>query len=121
MTCHQMLCHLTDSFRAVIGERQISRSRRPIPLPVLKWLVLRAPMKWPHNIQTRPEVSQDAGGTPPVEFDRDRRALLDAMERFWTAPQAQRGMHPALGSLNREEWMRWGYLHVDHHLRQFGA
>ena len=121
MSAHQMLCHLTDSFRAVIGEREISRSRRPLPRAVLKWLVLRAPMKWPHNIRTRPEVAQDAGGTPPVEFDRDRQMLLDVMDRFCDTPDDQRGWHPALGLLSHEEWMRWGYLHVDHHLRQFGA
>jgi len=23
--------------------------------------------------------------------------------------------------MNEREWMRWGYLHADHHLRQFGA
>ncbi len=120
MSAHQMLCHLTDSFKGVIGEREISRSRHPIPLPVLKWLVLRAPMKWPHNVKTRPEVAQDGGGTPPADFERDRRALLEVMDRFCSAPDSKRGPHPIMGHLSREEWMRWGYLHVDHHLRQFG-
>jgi hypothetical protein len=121
MSAHQMLCHLTDSFKAVIGEREISRSRHPIPLPILRWFVLRAPVKWPHNLKTRPEVAQEAGGTPPDDFERDRRELLEVIDRFCSAPAAKRCAHPALGHLRREEWMRWGYLHVDHHLRQFGV
>jgi hypothetical protein len=29
--------------------------------------------------------------------------------------------HPLLGTMSNAAWLRWGYLHVDHHLRQFGA
>jgi hypothetical protein len=29
--------------------------------------------------------------------------------------------HPFLGKLSRAEWLRWAYLHMDHHLRQFGV
>jgi hypothetical protein len=28
--------------------------------------------------------------------------------------------HPMFGAMTTLEWMRWGYLHTDHHLRQFG-
>jgi hypothetical protein len=29
--------------------------------------------------------------------------------------------HPIFGRMSRAAWLRWGYLHADHHLRQFGA
>jgi hypothetical protein len=29
--------------------------------------------------------------------------------------------HPIFGELTEREWMRWGYLHTDHHFRQFGV
>jgi hypothetical protein len=29
--------------------------------------------------------------------------------------------HPVFGPLNVAAWLRWGHLHVDHHLRQFGV
>jgi hypothetical protein len=28
--------------------------------------------------------------------------------------------HSIFGSMTNQDWMRWGYLHADHHLRQFG-
>jgi len=126
MTAHQMLCHLTDSYRSVIGERKVSPAKRTlalrlIPRPILMWIVLDAPMNWPHNVPTRPENEQGAGGTPPVEFESDRRELLAAMERFCSAADSDRGAHPMMGVLTLEEWMKWGYLHADHHLRQFGV
>jgi len=46
----------------------------------------------------------------------------EVLERF-TAPA--KGIefhpHPIFGDMSEAEWMRWGYLHCDHHLRQFGA
>jgi hypothetical protein len=90
MSAHQMICHLSDSFCAVIGERKVSPTRLFLPRPILKWLVLWAPMQWPHNVRARPEIEQGMGGTPPDEFERDRRALLEAMERFCSAPDSKR-------------------------------
>jgi hypothetical protein len=28
--------------------------------------------------------------------------------------------HPMFKEMSEKDWMRWGYLHTDHHLRQFG-
>ena len=121
MSAHQMLCHLTDSYAGVIGEREVSPAGMWIPKPILKWLVLEAPMRWPQNVRTRREVAQDGGGTPPGEFERDRTRLVATINRFCAVPDSVRGSHPILGKLTHEEWMRWGYLHADHHLRQFGG
>ena len=121
MSTHQMLCHLTDSYRGVIGEREISPLRMWMPRPILKWLILEAPFKWPRNAPTRPEVEQGLGGTAPGEFESDRIKLLESIDRFCSVPDSARGAHPILGRLSNDEWMRWGYLHADHHLRQFGA
>jgi hypothetical protein len=29
--------------------------------------------------------------------------------------------HPLFGRMSDADWLRWAYLHADHHLRQFGA
>jgi len=118
MSAHQMLCHLTDSYRAVIGEKQVSSKRLPIPRPLLRWLILNAP--WPKNARTRPEVDQLIKGTTPTDFDTDRATLIAAIDRFCATPDSKRTPHPLIGNLDHEDWMRWGYLHADHHLRQFG-
>lgn len=76
-------------------------------------------MKWPRNIATRPEMEQGVGGTPPEEFERDRKKLIAVMERF---VRESSGLdHPIFGKMSGSDWMRWGYLHCDHHLRQFGV
>ena len=119
MSAHQMLCHLADSYRGVIGEKKISAMTLPVPQFILRWVVLRSPLPWPHNAPTRPEVKQGVGGTRPVEFESDRTQLVEVLNRFCSCSDSQRTPHPVFGNLSREDWMRWGYLHADHHLRQF--
>jgi len=119
MTPHEMLCHLGDSFSAVLGERTASPNDTWFSRTVVKWIALHTSLTWPQGVPTRPEVNPKENGTRPVEFERDRARVLELM-RIFVRPDAQRAHHPTFGALTRDEWMRWGYAHVDHHLRQFG-
>ncbi|HMC60724.1 MAG TPA: DUF1569 domain-containing protein [Candidatus Solibacter sp.] len=80
------------------------------------------PVRWPKGFATRPEMEQGIGGTPPADFARDR-ADLERVIQVFSDPNRQFRwqLHPIFGALSETEWMRWGYLHADHHLRQFGA
>jgi hypothetical protein len=120
MNAHQMICHLADSFRGVMGDFQVSPGPAPLSAPILKFVALKMPVKWPHGIKTRPEVDQEGGGTRPTEFAADLVALKTQYDRFVDNPQAILSTHPIFGPMSQDDWMRWGYLHMDHHLRQFG-
>lgn len=120
MSIGGMLCHLDDSYCAVMGERPLSYMKLGIPPRVGKFLALRSPMRWPRNLMTGESVRQGGGGTPPVEFTADRARLLETFERFHESATLVT-VHPMFGSMQRMDWMRWGYLHADHHLRQFSA
>lgn len=120
MNAHQMICHLADSFRGVMGGFHVSPGRGPLPRPILKFVALKMPVKWPHGIRTRPEVDQEDGGTRPTEFAADLAALKTQCDRFADNPQTILPVHPIFGPMSQDDWMRWGYLHLDHHLRQFG-
>jgi hypothetical protein len=122
MTAPQMICHLNDSFLGVIGEKAVERLRGFSMWPVLKYAALYSPMKWPQGVPTMREMDQlGGGGTPPAEFEADLRKLLQTMDRFCGRPRDfEFRPHPLFKAMSEGQWMRWGYLHVDHHLRQFG-
>jgi hypothetical protein len=120
MSAHQMICHLSDSFRASSGEKYISPSNTLFTRTVIKWVALWAPLPWPHGIKTRPEMDQRLTGTPPAEFASDLETLRILFERF-CGSEGEFAPHPMLGQMSRTERMRHAYLHMDHHLRQFGA
>ena len=122
MTAPQMICHLDDSFLGVMGEKAMEIPHGFTLWPLVKYIALYAPMEWPKGVPTRPEFDQQAGaGTPPSHFESDVRRLLGTMDRFARRPRDfQFRPHPMFKVMSEAQWMRWGYLHVDHHLRQFG-
>jgi len=121
MSPHQAMCHLSDGFRMALGER-MPRPRLTVMSPLLRFVAISMPLRWPHRVKTMPEVEQGVGGTPPVEFDRDRRELLVLIDRLCArSGQQQWPDHPMFGSMRLAHWGRWGYRHLDHHLRQFGV
>ncbi len=121
MNAHQMVCHLADSFRAVLGERPLPMVKTPIPRAIMKFLALDVPMQWPHGLTTGAEIDQFIGGTRPTEFAADIAGLGVLFERFVSDPPAIVPMHPFFGTMSERDWLRWSYLHMDHHLRQFGS
>ena len=121
MTPHQGICHLSDSFRVMMTPEPISSVSTIFSRTVIKWVALRAPMQWPHGTKTRPEVDQDIGGTRPVDFVRDRCKLEALIEQFAGRMSSDMQPHPMFGRMSTDEWHRRGYLHLDHHLRQFGV
>jgi hypothetical protein len=122
MSAHQMLCHLTDSYHAAMGQKQVSPAAGWMRWTPVKWVALYSPIPWAKGMPTRPEVEQGVGGTPPGDFERDRASLVSAIERFADPVRAFAWHpHPALRDMRESEWLRWGYLHADHHLRQFGV
>ena len=54
---------------------------------------------------------------------RHARALRPDMPVIYTTGDSAVDWpaHPIFGPMTLRAWMRWGYLHVDHHLRQFSA
>lgn len=122
MTPHQAVCHMSDAFRMALGEKDVA-VRPTAFMPVLRFVAVDLPMTWPRGrIKTLPEVEQGCGGTTPTEFERDRADLLALLLRFGLSTDAERvAIHPILGAMRSAQWGRWGYRHLDHHLRQFGV
>ncbi len=120
MSAAQMICHLTDSYQLALTETKMKPVTGPFRRAIVKWVALKSPTKWPKGVPTRPEMKQGVGGTPPGDFAEDRDRLLAAFHHFYDEPPDSDCPHPIFGDLTREEWMRWGWLHADHHLRQFG-
>ena len=122
MNVHQMVCHVADACRMAVGQMRVSDSSGIMTRTLIKWVALYAPLHWRPGIVTRPEIDQLVAGSSPSDFTADVttvRSLLDAV-----ADQGRTGrwpIHPVFGKMTTAQWLRWAYLHTDHHLRQFGV
>lgn len=120
MQASEMICHLRGAFRMAMGEIASEGAVMAVPSPVMKFLALRVPLSWPKSYRTLPALERGTPDMIPRSFEADLRNALKALDRFCTTTTQHRGDHPYMGSMSAADWMRWGYLHTDHHLRQFG-
>ena len=122
MSAHQMICHLSDAIRMMTGEKSVRVTTDPLRRTVVKWIALYVPLPWPRGIPTSPEIDQLKGGTKPVAFTSDLAQLEALVTAVPTSGRRLDGhAHPIFGSMSEAAWLRWAYLHLNHHLRQFGV
>ncbi|GGA54288.1 hypothetical protein GCM10011507_01920 [Edaphobacter acidisoli] len=118
MSATQMVRHLDCACDVALGARA-AKPVKGIPPPVMKWLALRSGVRWAKNIRTAPELERLIAERTDGEFDALVKSAAVKIESL-TTTGSYAGSHPFFGTMTAADWMRWGYLHADHHLRQFG-
>ena len=119
MTVRQMLCHISDSFEIVTGDRPVAKPvDNFLTRTVVKYIGLHTSLPWMKGAPTMQECDAEKGGTPASDFERDRARAIGLLRAF-SSPTAPSVPHPLFGPLTYDERMIWGYRHLDHHLRQF--
>ena len=118
MNVHQMLDHVGNALAAALGHRAFSATPRSGPRGLLRFIALYVIPRSPRGIRSGAEP---ASSVVDVEaFSRNQERAI-ALLRDMAAPgQSYAEAHPAFGAMTRGDWLRYAYLHTDHHLRQFG-
>lgn len=121
LTPGEMLCHLGDATDSVLGHR-VPPGPGPTGQhrPILKWLALSTPLRWPRGVPTRPGVDPKQGGTRPTDFETDRARAGAGLRELAARRDRLAPAHSRFGPMSAEDWRRWAWRHTDHHLRQFG-
>ncbi len=123
MTAHQMLCHVSDPIRDILGIRQTEPVTPPEMREQIKAMVL-VEEDWAYNLPTFTPYLQDesGGGTIPKDFEDDRKNLIEMLNQFFnTADDFTFHPHAGLGMLTKDEYGKYIWKHADHHLRAFGV
>ncbi|MFN8355000.1 MAG: DUF1569 domain-containing protein [Spirosomataceae bacterium] len=122
MTVGQMLTHCADQIRICYEEKPAGVFGNNITQAIAKFLVTKMGMKMPKNIRTLPELDPNKDlMTQPSNFEQDRLQLVALVERFFDLPSNRTYTHPLLGSAQKSDIGILIYVHLDHHLRQFGV
>lgn len=117
-TVDRMLAHLVDAFRMGLGEIEVQQKK----IPVIRF--------WPFNVlfirfvgmPKNAPTAREIITRPPASIEAELRELEAVMDRFASQrARKQWPRHPAFGKLSGSAWGMLGYLHTDHHLRQFGV
>ena len=122
MSVNEMVCHCTDQIRMAVGILKTDFIGNKTQASIVKQIVLLGMPIPKAKIETTKELSQELEGTKPAEFDLDKSKLIKFVQEFDESyDKSKRIVHPAFGPLTKNQWGRLIWLHLDHHLKQFGA
>lgn len=122
MDVNQMICHVSDQIKMANGEIQTKFVGNVILKTLVKRMTLLGMPIPKGKVKTAKELDQEKLGTKPTEFNNDKKLLIKLIEEFDKSYLIeQETIHPAFGAMNKNQWGRLIYLHMDHHLSQFGV
>lgn len=119
MNAQQMALHLGDASAAVLKQRPFKSTPRERPATLQRFVLLHLLPAMPRGIKSGAEPA--AVVTDPARFGSDVERAASLLQQLAAAsPDTLVNCHPILGPMTRSNWMRWAFMHTDHHLRQFG-
>lgn len=122
MNAGEMICHCADQLRLADGTKQSKFVGNFMLTTVVKWLILTVLKAPKGKIETVKELKQGVGGTQPTSFENDKKVLIGLIKNFDEWFKTNKTVtHPAFGKMNHWQYGRLAYIHLDHHLRQFGV
>ena len=120
MTVNQMIVHLKDQLDIALGHMPAKAQGNVLFHTIIgKYLALYV-IPWKKNkLATPAEMDADKKGMVVTNFESDKHLLLIRMKEFMDATTF--APHPFFGKMNKKDWGRLAWKHINHHLVQFGA
>ena len=115
-----MIIHIKDELDIALGHIPAAAQGPFICRTILGRFLLLYVVPWPKaKASTAREMDAEKKGLVITDFESDKHLLLTRLKEFTTATSF--AAHPFFGSLNRKDWGRLGWKHINHHLLQFGV
>jgi hypothetical protein len=117
----QMLAHCTAALKMAFGEIPAKVRFSPWKASVARLLFIEW-FPFPKDSPTAPEMDPNKKLKPTGSFLEEKEVLMHHLSRMNnTKSDYVFGMHPLFRQMDREQWGKLVYKHLDHHLRQFGV
>ena len=114
-----MLHHINKAIKLTLSGK--AKPKKPT---MKQWLSKNAFLhvfrRFPKNVATRSDLDVVGSRLEANSFEEERTELLRLLNQFQRATEIH-AMHPYFGYLNLKEWGIFTWMHIDHHLRQFGV
>jgi hypothetical protein len=120
MTLPEMLEHCSIQLKMAVFEIQGTKHEGSFVLRTSfgRWMGLYGP-RWKKGTITPSQMNIKRQTLIIKNFTDEHSQLLNYLKVILTKDNFQE--HPIFGKLNKKDWGRLIWKHLDHHLRQFGA
>lgn len=120
MNATEMLVHCNNANQLILNSPPSSRGDS-FKQNLMRIIFLHLPFSIPKNIQAPKPLRKKADSIPTESLDACKAEYLESIKTFKTYQFPKKMYHPVFGNLSAKEWGVATWIHLDHHLRQFGV
>lgn len=120
MNVTEMLKHCNAN-NTLILNGVVSSRKDSLKQNAIKLAFLYLPIKFPKNIKAPKTLRLITDKETPQDFEKEKELFIELISRFPAHTLPSKMYHPAFGNLKPKEWGVLNWMHLDHHLRQFGV
>ena len=121
MIVTEILACYADQIRLALGQKEPHQKPTFINRNITKYVGLWLPVILLKNLKGPIDINQQYFGTASADIVTEKLNLLILFVQVsGLIAQVILLLHPMFGKLSRKQWGRFMYVHIDHHLRQFG-
>lgn len=119
MNVSQMLLHNFEGLQIGYGKKVTYKHPGWLTAKLMKFVIMHTDVPMPkERAETFPETNMVELNIQP-DFNEAKKKLIDGINGFPVKPTIP--VHAFMDKFSVEHWARLNYLHLDHHLKQFGV
>jgi len=120
MNIGQMLAHCSAQLKLGLGiiDQESFEGPSIQRTKLGRWLILFV-VPWTRGLPTPSQMNMVKNQLPAGKFGEEKAQLVSLLSEVQKHPDLQ--PHPFFGALDRRNWGRLIWKHLDHHLRQFSG
>ena len=116
----EMLQHCNATNKLIMQGIQ-STQNDSIKQQISRAVFLYLPLNFPKNIKAPRKLKLITDLETPQNFEQERELYIELISQLPTHTFPAKLNHPVFGNLNANQWGILNWMHMDHHLRQFGV
>ncbi len=118
LSIEQMLAHCAIQLKMALGTIPESGKAGPALFRTAfgRWIGLYA-FPWPKGSATPPVMNMQTNNAAVKDFESEKKQLLSLLQQVQQKESFH--AHQFFGAMNKKDWGRLIWKHLDHHLRQF--
>jgi len=119
MNATEMLHHCNLANLQIIHENQKPQKTK-FKQYLIRFLSLYVVPNFPKNLKGSP-LNDTKGKIDLNKFEEEKKKFIAIISEFPQKKDPVKLMHPSFGYINTKQWGKAAWMHMDHHLRQFGV
>jgi hypothetical protein len=119
MNVTEMLHHCNKATDAILQGKGESK-KSTLKQKIIRFLFLNVIRKFPKNANAPERFNIKKRQLKPDEFEVELENYIKLATKFTKHKEPIIVSHPYFGKLSTKEWGVFTWMHLDHHLRQFG-